>query len=161
MADIKCKHCGAAIDAFSRECPYCGMAVTGTTGNSAQDFINKTARTVNDATKRVDQVMGDEAGQNKVYGVLCYLGILWVISFFLRREVKFVRFHLNQGLVLMICNVATSLITSILSSANVPFAEGLGILNLVWFIFEIMGIVHAIKGEEKELPIIGQFKIMK
>jgi len=161
MANIKCKHCGAAIDSFARSCEYCGMRVE-TSGNSAQDFVNGAFDSVNKATKKVDKVMSDDAGQDKIYGVLAYLGLLWFVPFFLRKDSQFVRFHLNQGLILLICNVATSLIVQICSSLGLEFMSFLSILNLVWFAFAILGIVHAVQGnDETELPIVGQFRILK
>lgn len=161
MANVKCKYCGAAIDSFSTSCAYCGMKVEST-GNSTQDFINGALNSFSQATKKIDNAMSNKAQEDKVYGVLAYLGFLWFVPFFLRRDSKFVLFHLNQGLVLFICSVATSLLSFILSAARLPFGGLISLLNVVWFIFVILGIVHAAQGDDKtELPIIGQFKILK
>jgi len=161
MANIKCKHCGAPIDSFARTCEYCGMRV-GSTGNSTQDFVNGAFDAVNKATKKVDNVISNDVGQDKIYGVLAYLGLLWFIPFFLRKDSKFVKFHLNQGLILLICNLATSLVASVFKKIGLDFVGYVSLLNLVWFAFAILGVVHAAQGNgETELPIIGQFRILK
>lgn len=161
MANIKCNHCGALISSFSRTCEYCGMSV-GSTGNSTQDFVNGAFDTVNHATKKVDNMMKDDVSQDKIYGVLSYIGLLWLIPFFLRKDSRFVRFHLNQGLILIICNIATSLIATVCKKIGLDFMGYVSLLNLVWFVFAILGIIHAAQGnDEAELPIIGQFRILK
>lgn len=64
----------------------------------------------------------------------------------------FVMFHVKQSLVLFIAFVASGLLGSI------PVIGLLtGIVNIVLFVFWIMGILNAINGEKKELPIIGQY----
>lgn len=161
MASVKCNHCGAQISAYATECEYCGMAVKRQgTGNSTQDFVNGFIGGVNNATKKVDQAMNDDASQNKVFGVLCYLGFFWLIPFFVKRDSNYVKFHLNQGLILIICDIGTSLVSTILTKVGLNFGGYISILNIVWFVFTIMGIVHAVKEEEIELPVIGQFKIL-
>lgn len=161
MANVNCKYCGASIDLLSRECPYCGMKAEST-GNSTQDFVSGALYTVNQATKKVDKAMSDDAGQDKIYGVLAYLGILWLVPFFLRRESRFVKFHLNQGLVLLICNIATYILSNVILKIGLEIGGYLSLLSLVWFAFAIIGIIHVVQGnEETELPVIGQFRILK
>ncbi|MBR5128210.1 MAG: hypothetical protein IKU69_07245 [Roseburia sp.] len=90
----------------------------------------------------------------KITGIVGYLTwIGWLIAF-LAGDREGAKFHLNQSLVLLIAN----LINSILSAIDVPFIPG--ILGLVLTVFWILGLVYAIKEEEKELPIVGAFKIL-
>lgn len=89
----------------------------------------------------------------KVTGIIGYIGwIGWIIAF-LAGDKEGAKFHLNQALVL---NIA-SLISGVL--AFIPVIGWL--LSVAVFVFWIMGIVAAIKEEEKELPIIGGIKILK
>jgi uncharacterized membrane protein len=37
----------------------------------------------------------------------------------------------------------------------------LGLVSLIFFILMIIGIINAVKGEMKELPVIGKYKILK
>jgi len=90
----------------------------------------------------------------KITGIVGYFTwIGWLIAF-LAGDKEGAKFHLNQALVLMIAN----LINSILSTLRVPLIPT--ILGLVLTVFWILGLVYAIKEEEKELPIIGAFKIL-
>jgi len=91
----------------------------------------------------------------QVTGMLAYLTwIGWLIAF-LAGDREGAKFHLNQGLVLAIA----ALIKGILSFLHFP---GLltWLLGVVLFVFCVIGIYNAYKGEEKELPIVGAFKVL-
>ena len=105
---------------------------------------------------------------NKAMGILSYLGILVLIPILAAKESPFARFHANQGLVLLLCEVGFSVASMILS---VIFAF-LGPLALLWTLVSwlvslaflallILGIVNAAQGLCKELPLIGKFRILK
>ena len=88
-------------------------------------------------------------------GMLCYVTwIGWLIAF-LAGDREGAKFHLNQGLVLAIA----ALIKGVLGTIGIP---GLitGLLGLAIFVLCVMGIYQAYKGEEKELPIVGAFKLL-
>ncbi len=92
----------------------------------------------------------------KVTGIIAYLGLIgWLIAY-LVGDKEGAKFHLNQALVLAIAGIIGSAI------GVVPFVGDLvsAIVGVVVFVFAIMGIVAAAKDEEKELPIIGQIKIL-
>lgn len=99
----------------------------------------------------------DDAGSHKLMGILAYLGILVLIPLFAAKESKFTRFHVNQGLILLICSVVVIAIGKILPS----LAALVYILDLVIFVFAIIGIVNVVKGRAKALPLIGKFTIIK
>ena len=69
----------------------------------------------------------------------------------------FVKYYVKQGLVLFIGWIVISIITGIL--VYVPFLGYVisQLLSLVLFIILIIGIMNAAKGEEKPLPLIGQY----
>jgi len=92
--------------------------------------------------------------KNVGMAVLCYLGILVLIP--LLTEAKndpFVKFHIKQGLVLLIFEVILSVAAAIPIVGWIVGSVG-WIISLVLF---IMGLVNAIGGVEKELPIIGKY----
>jgi len=110
-----------------------------------------------------------DAQDNKIMGILAYLGILVLVPIFAAKESPFARFHANQGLVLLIAYIAAYIVIAILSAilAVISFsllllvsllnaAVGIGIL-----VFAVLGIINAVKGEMKELPLIGSIKILK
>lgn len=113
-------------------------------------------------------------------GVLAYLSWLVLIPLFAAPKSKFARFHANQGLVLAIIEAAYGIVQIILLAilgAIFPYRYTLlsygrsgiyvllvAILSLVWILFgalSIIGIINAVNGKEKELPVIGKFKILK
>jgi len=107
-----------------------------------------------------------DAEDNKIMGILAYLGILFLVPYLAAKESPFARFHANQGCVLFIVEVAFYIVMAILGVilplgiyflfSLLYFVCGLGILVLA-----IMGIINAVKGEMKELPIIGKYTILK
>ncbi|MBI4153308.1 hypothetical protein HY497_02195 [Candidatus Woesearchaeota archaeon] len=84
----------------------------------------------------------------KLVAVLSYITIIgWVISLIVHQENKTAlgSFHLRQALLLMIVGLL----------AWIPM---LGmIIGIVLVVFWIMGLVSAIQGKQKELPLIGHY----
>lgn len=128
--------------------------------------LNKTA----DTTAEYD---AKDIEQNKVLSLFAYLGILFLIPLLAAKDSKFARFHTNQGLVLFIAAIAWSVVYSILTTVLgfilLSGAAGLyslivmllGLIYLVFTVLAIIGIVNALTGKAKELPIIGKFKLLK
>lgn len=89
---------------------------------------------------------------NTGMAILAYLGILIIIPFLTEaKNDPFVKFHLKQGLALIISEIVVSLIYAI------PF--GGIIASLLWIfniVMVVIGITNAAAGKEKELPILGQ-----
>ena len=99
---------------------------------------------------------------NKVMAILAYLGILVLVPLLGAKQSPFARFHTNQGLLLIICEIVLSVAVAILGGIPVigfllKLVRGLGTLALL-----IIGIVNAANGRAKELPLIGNlFTIIK
>ncbi len=114
---------------------------------------------------------------NKVFGIFAYLGLFVLIPMFAApKNSKFSRYHSNQGLLLLLCNVVYSIVASLLSLIKVPvrsfgFTIGyttpiavsiiIGILSLPFLALAVLGIVNVVRGKCKDLPFIGKFKILK
>lgn len=100
----------------------------------------------------------------KATGIVSYITLIgWLIAF-LAGDKEGAKFHLNQSLVLIITNIILIIVNAVLG--NIPvLGVIIGIIvwicDIVLFVFWIMGLVHAIKEEEKELPLIGGIKILK
>ena len=117
--------------------------------------------TTPDYTASFDQ---NDIQQNRVMGVLSYLSILVLIPLFAARESPFARFHCNQGIVLALAEVILSFAVRIFGRPPlvgwiIRLVGGLG--GLALFVFAIMGIINAINGKAKELPLVGGFQILK
>ena len=92
----------------------------------------------------------------KTTGILAYITwIGWLIAF-LAGDKEGAKFHLNQALVV---NLA-SIVCGILGYIPVINLVG-GILGIVVFVFWVMGLIAAIREEEKPLPVIGNIRIIQ
>lgn len=94
--------------------------------------------------------------KNKVFAILAYLGILFIVPLLAAKESPFAMYHANQGLVLFLFAVALGIIGA------VPV---IGLISLLGWIphvvFMIMGIINAANGQMKPLPLIGGISILK
>ncbi len=91
-----------------------------------------------------------EITETTIMAALSYLSILVFIPFLTQKHNPFVMFHVKQGLLVF----AITLLAWVVGS----FLWGLSsIINLCAIIFAIIGIIHALKKEEKALPIIGTY----
>ena len=170
-----CGKCGTKVEDGVKFCSGCGapmeastqQAQPNTQTNSQTDYsakisaLNETADTTADFDKA-------DIEQNKVMGVLAYLSWLVLIPIFAAKGSKFARFHANQGLVLAITEIAWWIVQGILSSVlySISWRLGfistiLGLVNIVFLVLLVIGIMNAANGRAKELPVIGKFKILK
>lgn len=100
----------------------------------------------------------------KVTGILSYCSIVgWLVAFF-GGDKDGAKFHLNQGLVLGIAEVALSVISTALGwipilGTIISIACWAG--DVFCVVLSILGIVAASKNEQKELPVISGIKILK
>lgn len=186
-----CVRCGAQVNEGVRICPQCGaeVPVNGNAGfNPYQDYQQAGGQSgQQNNSYNYNQGNNYQGGytyqysdaghfdqndvrQNKVMAVLAYLGILVLIPLFARdKQSEYARFHTNQGLVLWIAGIIVNLLTGgsffgihLWFYFDSWFMSILGgILSLVIFIFAIVGIVYACRGERRELPIVGSIKIIK
>ena len=108
----------------------------------------------------------------KGMSVLSYLGLLWLIPFFdnTRRNNPYVRFHMNQGLILLIISLIIQVIGAVvcavldffwLSFISSIVGVAVDFVQFIIFAFEILGIVNVLKNTAKELPFIGFIQILK
>lgn len=105
---------------------------------------------------------------NKVMAVLAYLGILVLVPFFMAKESRFARYHVRQGLTLFVLEIAYSMIYQILTVAILMVSwrfyyivRLFGYVALVFPVMAVMGIVNAVNGQEKELPVIGKIRVVR
>ncbi len=99
----------------------------------------------------------------KVTSIFAYLGLIfWLIGFF-AGDKEGAKFHLNQGLVLVIANVIVGVLSGlgVIPVVGIVFALVGCVLSVAVLVFAIMGIVSACKDEEKPLPLIGNIQLLK
>jgi len=132
-----------------------------------QNFNN-----TSDSTNQFDQA---DIEQNKMLSLFAYIGILFLIPLLAAPNSRYARFHANQGIVLFIAQIVISIglgiIGMILGAILVAawlFALA-GIVStiiglLMWIpslVLSILGIVNAVGGKAKDLPLIGKIRILK
>ncbi|OGC80731.1 hypothetical protein A2943_02490 [Candidatus Adlerbacteria bacterium RIFCSPLOWO2_01_FULL_51_16] len=91
--------------------------------------------------------------KNTLMGVLCYLGPLVIISFLVAKDDPFVKYHIKQGLVLLVI----SAIVWVVSMTMWQFWMFYQLINLGIFILAVLGIINVVQGKEAPLPLVGQF----
>jgi uncharacterized membrane protein len=63
---------------------------------------------------------------------------------------KFAMFHTEQSIVLLIINVIVGILGTITCGIGL-------VLYIPLLIFYVMGIINAVQGQVKEVPLVGQF----
>ena len=158
-----CRNCGAALKDGAQFCSACGAPAAPTAAQQPNPTYASGASA--DPAAQFDP---QDVQQNKVMAILAYFGILVLVPLFVAKGSRFARFHANQGLVLLICESAFTVLYRIISkillaiSSSLSFLTGiLGIVYLAFFVLAILGIVSAAGGNAKKLPVIGDFQIVK
>lgn len=98
---------------------------------------------------------------NKLLAAISYVWILCIVTILCAKEDAFARYHANQGLVLLIANIAAVIVGFILGF--IPVIGGIisWVISIALFVLMILGIINAVKGEMKPLPFIGGIQIIK
>ena len=92
-----------------------------------------------------------KAETNTLMGILAYIGPLILVSFLLAKDDPFVKFHIKQGLLLIIAEVASYMAVMLFW----PLFLIVQIVNIVIFVLAVVGVIRAAQGQMKELPLIG------
>ncbi len=191
-----CKQCGAQLDDAVRFCAACGTACEQPAAQQPApeqaapqqsapqpDFFDNAVNKVKGLNNTPDETATHDPADiqnNKVMGILAYIGLLVFIPAFAVKNSRFARFHANQGLNLLILNGAygvVQLILTLLLQVIFPFrwgftyagrgavytilTAGLSILWLIPIALMVLGIINAATGKAKELPVIGKIKLLK
>lgn len=96
------------------------------------------------------------AGNRTLFGILAYLGFLVIVPILVSKGDSFVKFHIKQGLILAVGEVAVwafgMFAWNIMGGLWSPLST---LLNLVFLVLSIVGIVSVLQNQEKPLPYIG------
>ena len=139
-----CPKCGTQIPENDHYCPTCGEPVIS--ANSVPDESDHTA-----------MFEAQDIERTKLLSAICYLSLLFiVVALLLEPNSKFLRYHINQSIILQIFGVLSGLVMV------VPFVGWIAgvIASVAVIVFLVMGVVRAFKGEAKDLPLIGKYTIV-
>lgn len=159
-----CRNCGAEVNDDVKFCPSCGAAtgVSDKTGfdKKAEEFQRKAAE-LNNTADTTSDFDSDDIVKNKAYAILSYFSVLVLIPLLLAKDSKFARYHANQGLVLFIFEIIGSVIATIVGAISTGLGSICsGLIGLLVFVFIVIGLINAIEGRAKELPVIGNIRIL-
>ncbi len=97
----------------------------------------------------------------KATGIVAYISIIgWLIAF-LAGDKEGAKFHLNQALVVDVAMILFNIVSVVLAFIPVVGQILSLVLSLLLLAVWILGIVYAVKEEEKEIPLLGAIKILK
>lgn len=94
----------------------------------------------------------------KVQSILSYLGILWLVAYFLGKEQRndLSKYHLKQGLGLFVTAIVFNFLITIIIMISPTLGGILSYVSLVFLIFMILGIIAAANEVKKPMPLIGK-----
>ena len=122
-----------------------------------------------------------DINDNKGLAILSYLGPLALIPYFYNKGSKYVKYHAAQGLNLLIIWIIYTITAAILSSIKITKSCNnvlgwftnctevtpwwisfiIDVIGLMLFAIAVVGVVYAITGVAKKLPIVDKVNIIK
>ncbi len=168
-----CKNCGQQMNDDAVFCANCGTPVD----NAQQAQSQQQAQQNYQAPVQPTVVTGDaDVQQNRGLAWLSYVGLLFLVPLFARKNSAYCQFHVKQGVTLCACEIVYLIAKSILLAIINAIAPGhytwygyythstlynvfniiFGLVYIFFVVVMIIGIVSAAKGEKKELPLIGK-----
>ena len=93
----------------------------------------------------------------KITSVVAYLTWIGLIIAFVAGDKDGAKFHLNRALVIWLAGIILGIVAVIPILGWIVGLVGSIFLFVCW----IMGLVYAIQEQEKEVPILGKFKLLK
>jgi len=110
-------------------------------------MVEKSKKDVKKTEIKKKVVAQKDINDNKIYAILSYLGVLFIIPLLMKPKSEFVKFHVKQGIVLTIGWIIGLVLYPVF---------GLGfVLQIAIIVLSIMGIINVSEGKMKKLPIIS------
>jgi uncharacterized membrane protein len=114
------------------------------------------------------EVDAEDAEKNKIFGILAYLWILFLVPMLAAPNSPFAKYHANQGLVLFLSWFAIGILQFVIGIILAMLPSFLGFLGAVFGLLYlaplallIYGIINAAAGKCVPLPVIGGIKLLK
>jgi len=145
-----CPRCGKEINDNSKYCSECGERIEEVKVKVEPEIMD-------------DEYTKEDIENNKVLSLFSYISFLFIIPLIACSNSKYAKFHVNQGIMLCITNVVFEAILKALKVLELSFAYDIAdaIVNIGLTVFMVIGIVNAVTGKAKKLPVIGNFTIIK
>lgn len=165
-----CGNCGTKMEDGVKFCPSCGAPsgaqAEAQPGQQTQQAYSAKLQELNNTADTTEQFDAQDIQGNRVMAILSYLGFLVLIPMLAAKDSPYARYHANQGLVLFVAEVVYSIafriVRGILRAIHLGFLAGiLRIVGIVFLVLAVIGIVNAVNGRAKELPVIGGIRFLK
>ena len=106
---------------------------------------------------------GEGKSNLKIFSILSYIGIFWIVGLISERDDPVVRFHINQGIIKTVVFSSLWIVIFVVSKILAAISTILlSIVALLWlayflimFVYVILGIINAKNEVQRPLPIIG------
>ena len=86
-------------------------------------------------------------------GILAYFGPLVIVSYLVAKSDQFVKFHIKQGLVLLVIEAVVWVVGMMFWQLWML----LSLVNLATLILSIIGIINVLQHKQEPLPVVGRF----
>ena len=179
-----CAHCGTQTQDGVNFCPACGQSVGGSPAQPAAPQPPVDIQQPAPPAYTPPVVPGapqsaeiQDAKDGQTMAILSYIFFFVPLLSGAHKKSPFVKYHTNQGTLLFFVALAYSIVSSILRAiikVNVVSWWGitvratpswlnaiLGILYIPIVVGVILGIMNAVNGKMKPLPVIGKYTIIK
>lgn len=116
------------------------------------------------------EYFNDDIEENKLMSILCYLSILWLVPMLLNKQSPYLKFHQNQGVVLMIISMIQSafsfLISLITRLTGIAIISNIGtavisLISLIILAVTIISIINVCNGKAIKLPILSSITFIR
>lgn len=163
-----CQNCGQQLPESANACPNCGAFANAQA--APQQEAPQQEAPQQDALATPDA----DVQESKVLAWLSYLGLLFLIPMFVKKQSPYCQFHVKQGATLCATELAYTIVTQILlaiigaifPSRYYYFGMHSAVYNIFSTLFSlgsiflavlaIIGIVNAATGKKTELPLISK-----
>lgn len=109
--------------------------------------------------KQPQQTADGNADNVKAVSAIAYLGILFFVPLLTNPESDFAKYHANQGLLLLLTFLVINTVGWVIPVIGWLIILPIG--NIALLVLFIMGLINALNGEKKPLPVIGGFELIK
>ena len=155
-----CPKCGTEVE--KRFCPDCGteyVETVETTEEPAEEACYEVRQEIMPVPRfeEKQKTSGNGKISAKSTGIIAYIGWIGLIIALIIGDREGAKFHLNQALVIYLASIVITIAGSLLPILGglVTFAGGIFTL-VCWG----LGLYYAIADQEKEVPLLGQIRLL-
>lgn len=135
------------------------------TENGETNNVNNVVEEQPKAEEVKPETEGSNANSIEKHKLLAVVGYIVPFLFFIpllteAKDNKFARYHANQQLLLLLFWIVSQIIASLLTFILIGMLL-YPVIYIAGIIFMVMGIINALNGEMKPLPVLGKYELIK